>query len=245
MVSCGFTPIEVEPKIQTLIGFDQVTSVCTTRHSSNILTGIFIRSLRDHFSNPNNLEFNGANLLGLGAIELQNYVYAELPDGQPDLSKTMIQIKAVWEYNSQDIQRRPALYVQRNAQQTRKLAIGDGFTAAPNTSPDGTVRNIPGRYQTRAILGSHTVFCVGGSGAEAELLGQEVFNHFHMFAQTFRREFRLHQFVATEIQPVSLLDEFDKHFVVPVVLGYVTMPSWRVDVEAPWLKTVAISVNVP
>jgi hypothetical protein len=192
--------------------------------------------LRDHFSKASNLEFNGANYLD-ETLELENYVWNE------DNRDTRIKIESVWDYVLEDLQRRPALYVKRNKIQTQKSAIGDGFTAAPNTDGHGNVRNVPGRYQTRAILGSHTIFCVGGTGAEAELIGWEVFNHLHQFAQVIREEFRFHRFIVPEVGEVGLLEEFDDHFVVPVVVAYAAFPAWRVDVEAPWLKTVAINVS--
>jgi hypothetical protein len=223
------------PSLQTQVGMEKVSSVCSTGMTGNILTGLFVRTLRDHFSSADNLEFNGANYLDT-TIELQRYVWSDGPE-------TKLQIQSVWEYNTQDIQNRPALYVKRNRFQTQKTAMGDGYTVAPNTDSDGRVRNVPGRYQTRAILGSHTIFCVGGAGAEVELLGWEVFNLFHQFAQVFREEFRMHRFEVSGVEGVGLLEEFDYHFVVPVVVAYAYYAAWRIDVEAPWLKTVSINVN--
>jgi hypothetical protein len=226
----------------TKIGLDETSSLCTTGFHPNLLTGFFVRSLRDHFSDPDNLEFGGRNEFRIVdgqrevVEELQNYVWSEGPN-------TKILIDPVWKYNRENIQARPGLLVRRDPFSRQSLVLGDGYTVRPKRDADGNVERVQGRYQTCAIVGSHTIFCIGGSGAEAELLGAEVFNHFSYFGQLFREELHMHEFAAKSVEAVAYLEEFDDHYVVPVVVSYGYMAAWRVEREAPWLKSIAIDVQ--
>lgn len=224
----------------TLEGMERISSLCSTGPLISVLTGAFVAILRDHFSNPNNLEFGGTTEFrevdgsGFGIAEvpleqLQRYIWKE------DRRITNILIDPVWKYNREDIQRRPGLLVKRNQWTTQKVAIGDGHTIA-----SGGNGRVEGRYQTRLIVGSHTVFCIGGSAAEAELLASEVFGHFMGFAQVVREELKLHSFEVQSIEAVSHFEEHNDKYVVPVVLGYTSAKAWRTDVVAPYLKAFTI-----
>lgn len=218
-----------------------VSSLCTTGHPANVLTGVFVRLLREHFMAASNLEFNGVNTLG--KRELEQYLWVPNAEGDVDVERSRIQIDAVWKYNSQDIQNRPALYVKRNPFQYQQLALNHGWVVNPMRSEAGEVSRIPGEIQSVAVMGSHTIFCVGGTGAEAELLGQEVSQHLVGFASVLRADLELHKLLVTEVGEVAVLDESQEHFVVPVVIGYIAIPTWRINAEAPWLKTIAIDTR--
>jgi len=220
---------------QTLVGLDPASSLCTTGHPANVMTGILLRLLQEHFASPLALEYNGVNEPGIRSLE--GYIWTD------QVETTRIQILPVWNYNPQDLQRRPALYVKRNGLKPERLGIDEGFTTSPVRAPDFTVQRVPGEYKAKLIFGSHTVFCVGGSGAEAELLGMEVFNHLDQFGPVIRQNMNMHRFGVTEVGEVSLLDEFDQHFVVPVVCGHTVASAWRIDTVAPWLKTLAIDLR--
>jgi hypothetical protein len=224
----------------TEVGMDVVSSLCSSQHPSNVLTGLWTRLLREHFANPTNLQFNGMDettVEGKPTLQLQRYTWSE------DNTKTMIQIQPVWEYNPQDIQRRPALYIKRNAVKFERLGLDDGFTAGSDKNARGQVIRVPGEYHSKMMLGSHTVFCVGQTGAETELLAQEVTNHIMMFGPRLRAEFKLTRLTLTEVGELALLDEFVEHFVVPVVIGYGIAMSWRIVEIQPFLKTLSINVS--
>ncbi len=234
--------MSLPPSQPTIIGLDPKSSLCATGHPANVLTGIFVRILREHFSLADNLEYEGSNEFEsetspLPKRQLQQYIWNE------DNTVTHIQIQPVWAYNSQDIQRRPGIYVKRNSLQPQKLAINDGYTMNAGRDENGKVINIKGEYKSILMVGSHTVFCVGDSGAEVELIGAEVFEHLQGFAQVIRQDAKLHKFAVMELGEVALLDEFVEHFVVPIVVGYAFTWTWRVDKIAPRLKTVTIDVR--
>jgi len=228
---------------QTFVGLTPESSICSTRHPANVITGVLIRLLQEHFANPENMEYNGLNEFAdlecmRAKTQLQGYIW------DSDNTKTSIQIQPVWLYNTQDIERRPGLYVKRNGQRPQRIAIDDGGMAA-NSRRDaqGNVVEVRGQYYSQMVIGSHTVFAVGQSGAEAELLGQEVFNHLMMFGPLIRRDMSLHRFQIQEAGEIGLLAEFGEHFVVPIVAGYAFAWSWRLKQVAPWLKSLSVDVR--
>ncbi len=224
----------------TRIGMDPVSSLCSSQHPPNVLTGIWTRLFREHFSNSDNLQYNGideATAEGMPVRQLQDYTW------NPDNTKTKIQIQPVWEYNSQNIQQRPALYVKRNAVKFERLSINDGMTTGPIRNGRGELKRVPGEYHSKLVLGSHTIFCVGQTGAETELLAQEVTNHVLMFGPKLRKDLKLARLTLAEVGELALLDEFVEHFVVPVVIAYGITKSWRILEIQPFLKTLSINVQ--
>lgn len=202
------------------------------------MTGIITRSLQEHFANPENLEFNKLVGVDTSARQLEELKW------DPDFEKTKIQIDPVWKYNAQDIQRRPALYIKRNVTKPGdRLGIDDGFTVNSNRNANGSVDQVRGEYHSKLLLGSHTVFAVGTTAMEAEILAQEVFNHFMMMGPLLRRDLKLTRMSVEELGEVAVLDEFVEHFVVPVVVAYAHTATWRIYQIAPWLKSLTIAVT--
>jgi hypothetical protein len=219
---------------QTTVNLDSVSSLCSSRHPSNVLTGIWTRLLQEHFSNADNLEFGGQNET---TTQLKNLVWVD--GGKNDI----IQIKPVWEYDTKDPSRRPGLYVKRNKTTFERVGINDGFSTGMPRNAAGLVVEPKGEFHNVTMVGSHTVFCVGRTGAETELLSQEVTNHIAQFSPSLRSALKLHRLMISEVGEVGLLDEFVEHFVVPVVIGYALPYSWRLIQVQPFLKKVGLSLE--
>ena len=237
-------PLPPVSDLTTRVGLDPVSSLCSTGKFAGILTGALVRLLQEHFSNPSALIYDGENEQnpnGSAALQLQNYQWTSDP------RTTAIQIQPVWLYNAEDIQRRPAIYVKRNKWQSQRLAIADGFTVGPTfqqgANNEKIVERVPGQYQTRMIAGSHSVFCLSQKGAEAELLGSEVFEWLTSFCQPLREELKLTRLEVLDLGEIALLDEHVEAYGVPIVLAYQFSYTWRVGTIGPWLKTVAIDVG--
>jgi hypothetical protein len=213
----------------TFVDMNTVTSLCTTQVATEIMTGIFTRLLQQHFSDPANLSYNQNTEPGQKMLE--DYIWTS------DNTTTKIQIQPVWKYNPQDVQRRPALYVKRNKWETKRIAMNDGMTIGPSNG------QVKGEFHVRQIDGSHTVFCVGRTGAEAELLGQEVTDLLMCFAPLLREDLKLHRLEVPEVDSVALVDEDVERYVVPVTATYTAMKTWRIDKVAPWLKTIGIQIT--
>lgn len=223
-----------DPTTPVAVDLDPVTSLCTSQHLANVMTGMITRACQYHFSNPDDFAFGEDTESGKQMLE--DYVWT------PDNTTTKIQIQPVWLYNPQDVQRRPAIYVKRARWRTTKLAIDDGMTVGAKKDREGNVVAVRGEFHTRQVDGSHAIFCVGRSGAEAELLGQEVFEYFMSFAPVLRREMKLNFLEVSGVDDVKMLDEDAERFMTPVVLTYTFMRAWRLTQQAPWLKTLAIDM---
>lgn len=222
----------------TLIGMDSPSALCSTFQSPLVITGVILKLLQEHFSRKENLIYNGTS--EFGKKQLEGYIW------DPDNTKTNIQIQTSFRYNVQDIQRRPALYVKRNQWTTQRVAIDDGMTINPQPGMNGQkVGEVGGEFHSRLILGSHTIFCVGsaGEGAEAELLGAEVFDFMASFAPVLRRDLKLHRMEVQSVEPIVMLEEATEHFAVPITVAYGFFWTWKLQAVAPWLKSIALELK--
>ena len=68
-------------------------------------------------------------------------------------------------------------------------------------------------------------------------------NHFSMFSPVMRKDLKLNRMEVTEVGEVYVFMEQTEAYVVPVVVGYIAMQTWRITVEAPWLKTLEIDLR--
>jgi hypothetical protein len=91
-------------------------------------------------------------------------------------------------------------------------------------------------------MGSHTLFCLGGSGAQADLLASEVQREMTEFGPVIQRSMRLHRFQAVEVGEIGELEESTEHFVTPVVVAYAFEQRWVVLQQAPRLSAVSLSM---
>lgn len=217
----------------TLVDFDEFSSLCSTGHTPNVLTGAFGRVLRDHFSN--------ADLIEATALK-DNVWHAQPSDTTEGTVENGILIDPIFRWNPQEIGKRPAVYVKRNGQKTQRYGINDGLHTGLGKDGDGNPKIDEGEEHFVGVLGSHTLFCIGSSGAETEILQGEVFREIQHFAPVLRRDLKLKKLAVTEVTEPQLLQEFDQHFVVAVVIGWAYFEKWRLVPRAPWLKSLQIGV---
>ena len=90
--------------------------------------------------------------------------------------------------------------------------------------------------------GSHTLFCIGGTGAQAEILATEVQRELTEFGPELVRTLGLMRFQVTEIGAVGELEEAQENFVVPVTVGYAYEERWITRIQGPRLNTVSLSL---
>jgi hypothetical protein len=199
--------------------------------------------LQEHFSNPQQLEFEGSNEF-INHETRQHKRQLEDLVWNKDAKLTTIQIEPVYRYIAQDIQRRAAIYVKRGKQVPEKRCIDNGMTtgAIYDKNTKKLVR-VPGEFHSRLVRGTHTIYCVAFSAAESDLLADEVFHHLMEFGPVIRRALNFMTFDEITMEDPAILDESAEHFVVPVVVNYAYSKSWRVDMEAPWLKSIAVDVR--
>lgn len=218
-------------EVPTQVGLTPVSSLEATGHPTNILTGIVLRLLREHFSSASNLEYNGVSIQGW---DLTKYVWNQ------DNTKTKIQIQPVWLWNPQDIARRPGIYVKRNGVKVHKLALDHGTTVGAEKSTDNKIVQVRGDYHSCLLEGSHSIIVVSSSPDEVEILGQEVFNQLLEFGPMIRTDFKLNAWEMQEFSELSKLEESSEHFAASITVLWRCFNTWRIKGIGPWLKTLEI-----
>ena len=194
---------------------EDASSVCSTGLLPHILTGIFLQIVRHHFSVPENII----------QLPLRRYVW------HPDIPQCKIAVEAEYNWTPAALQQRPAVVVKRGDLKSEKLSIGNVFHGPPEEEGFAEDRMIV------AFQGSHTLFCCGRTGTEAELLGAEVAYELLEFSQIIRQQFNLMLFDLHQIGQVHRLQESHDHFAVPITLAYAFSHGWRVLRQRPiWMR---------
>ena len=211
------------------------SALCTLGRPPLVMTGAILWILRRHFSTANWIKDE----------DLKAYIWNN------DTTRSKIAIESVVKWNqqpTQTVQQRPAIYVKRNTYGRVKLGIGDQYQLGRNVGVDkagGIGNNVfdAGTQFGVAIAGSHTVFCVGGTGAEAETVGTEVFFEMLEFTPIIRRDLGLNKFQVMEMGGIAKIEESHEHWVVPVTVTYAFNHDWTLFKDAPVIKSVSLTVD--
>lgn len=218
----------------TLVDLDEWSSLCSTGHTPNIVTGMLLRFIQEHFSDPDKIE-NAA---------LRDNIWVNNPgDTTEGIPPKGILIEPIYKWNPIDFQRKLAIYIARNTITTQQLGINDGLTVGLGKDASGELKTAEGEYHVIGVQGSHSLSCIGRAGAEVEVLGSEVWREIVQFAPVLRRDLKLKRLVVSELSPVSVLQEYDQHFVVTLAVGWYYFEKWRLRPKAPWLKTLEIGAR--
>lgn len=218
----------------TLIDLDEYSSLCSTGHTPLIITGAYLRFMQEHFSDPNKVE----------NPELRDNIFVAEPDDTTEGTyPTGILIDPIYKWNPRRFSKRLAIYIARNEINIQRLGINDGMTVGLGKDADGNLKTYEGDKHEVGVLGSHTFFCIGRTGAEAEILASEVFREVQHFAPVLRRDLKLHRLVIAGYTGLNQLEEYDQHFVVAISIGWAYIEAWRLVPLAPWLKTFSVGVT--
>lgn len=194
-----------------------ISNLCSLYPRPLILTGMFREILVRHFLTASNIEVPDLkHLLWQGG------------------EQTGIKIESIHRWRPELTEHRPAVIIKRNAYRNRRLGIADKHQGSP-------ADRFGHEHFTTFWVGSHTLFCIGASGAQAELLATEVLREVHHFHEVIRRAAMLHRLAVVEYGPIAELEEAVENFVVPVTVGYAYQDCWVVREEAPTLRSVSYS----
>lgn len=179
------------------------------------LSGALLTVVRRHFAQPENIE----------VPELRHYSW----DIDDKLSKILIE--PVYRWKPTDIQQRPAVIVKRGPWKVGQLGIGNRLLGGQELEG-----NAEDQHQVM-VTGTHSFFCLGTAGLEAEEIAMEVVNCLMCFSQVIREQFCLARFLLTDIAPVSKLEECQSHFGVPVNVEYAMQWNWKLIRQSPiWAR---------
>jgi len=196
-----------------------VSSICHYLARPILLTGMFRDVLIRHFCAAEYIE----------APELRHLIWKQT------LGQSKILVESVHRWKPHLTEQRPAIIVKRNAYSNQRKGIGDKLQGPPADI-------IGNPHYGTFWVGSHTLFCIGGSGAQAELLATEVQREITQFGPLIRRLMRLHRIQVVEVGEIGELEEATENFVVPVTVGYAYEENWMLVQQAPPLHSISLSL---
>ena len=213
--------------------FEKPSSLCTTRLTPQILTGIILQWLRAHFAKAESIEEE----------RLKTALWVgRPPDFVVEDVGSQIQIESVYRWDPRLLQHRPALIVKRSPYERMKIGIGGDRVYEPMGPGPDNLPQMGARFFV-PINGGHTIFCLNHDGAAAELLSSEVFAALLQFEVVVRAEFNFMDFRVMKLGEIARFEEAYEHFAVPITLTYAYSMEWIVAPQEPRLQTVSIQAK--
>jgi len=214
---------------------EQPSAFATAGPNPFMLSGVFQRLLQYHFSVADNIE--EPLLKGyLWTPSTQCCAVSETEEGSAyDYEPSRILIKPSWSSLGPEVQQLPTILIKRKSFRSESVALR-------NQSALGMSEGWrPGERHHMVIRGGHNIICKGGTGAEAELLGQEVFFRMLHFQQIIKKDFHLGSLLTQSVSELRTRnDESKTSFYTVVNLDWSYMYNWLVIPESPIIKRVAI-----
>ena len=203
-----------------------------------ILSGVFQRLVQYHFSSSCNIEEH----------LLKEYIWTpssqccKVSDGEDSgegasqaIPPSRLLIKQSYSMLGPEVQQIPTILIKREPFGTDRISFQDA--SLPGLNNKGVYE---GRTHQVNIQGKHSIICKGGSGAEAELLGQEIFYRMLHYQQVIKKDFRLGHLMTRGVSDVKTRnDESRPTFYTVVSIEWAYVYRWLVIPESPIVKRVA------
>ena len=212
---CEPSAVETGPEVNDGVRPRPYSNVCITGWRPLLITGLIRDMLTRHFMVPTGIE----------ETDLRRYLW------RAD-ERTGILIESIFRWRGELVEKRPAVIIKRNAYQNVSLGIGDRMGITEQGHEDFCT----------FWAGSHTLFCIHGSGAGAEILATEVQRELTQFAPVIVEYLGLMRMRPTEVGAISEVEEARESFVVPVTIGWIYQETWRLQLESMKLHRLPLSV---
>jgi hypothetical protein len=237
---------------------DACSTIASTGPTPFILTGVIVRLLQYHFSDPNNItkphlkgyvwtpeEGCGDSKGDVWVCPTEGSSSSEEEDGCPpevveETEASRILIAPDYARTTGSVQSRPALYVKREPVKNSKISFLN--RALPGLDKETGLFH--GEKHQVTIEGSHSIICVGQSGTEAENLAEEVYFRMLHYQSLIKNDFRLSGFFVegtSEVQEIAA--ESKKAFYVVVRCSWAHVHRWILIPETPIIKRLNISYD--
>ncbi len=174
------------------------------------LVALFVDMLRNYF------KFNSTR-----------YTYSK------DSKENKLLIESGYSFKSDEIGKRPAIYVKRGAIQFAKIVRGH----FADFQPDGTTRNIA---QEQGYI---TIMCLSTKPLEAEMIGTEVAEFLQGMCIIISREFDFLTLNVDAIGDLGILEEHKEMYVTPITLTFAAIKVWGVWQESVKLKKIVYRIQ--
>lgn len=147
---------------------------------------------------------------------------------------TGIMIETTHRWRGDLVEKRPAILLSRNAYRNLRVSIGD------REAVDGR----GWEHFVTLWVGSHTLFCIHGSGASCEILATEVQRELTEFGPAIVQQLGLHKFQVTEVGAIGEVEEARQNYVVPITVGWAYQQTWKLEPAALPLKAVNFEIDL-
>ena len=95
------------------------------------------------------------------------------------------------------------------------------------------------------MTGSHTLFCIANTGAQAEVLAGEVFKDLNIYGLVIANVLNLIKFEAVELGQLFQVEEGKENYAAPIVVQYTGQEVWTLAQQGPILKRINLSSYLP
>ncbi len=198
----------------------ELLELCRRGWRPQSINALLLILIRGHFADPNNIEDE----------RLKLYPYK-------NNDSTGILIEPIAKWKPTLTEKRPAVILKRNTAKVVRMGINDKMQLGIGPA---AARDVYATF----VVGSHTLFCIAGEGAEAENLGAEVYRELIEFGPVIREMMNLHKFLLSEVGELSIIDdEGTENFVVPVSVTYAFEEAWEITQATPKLSKITLSLN--
>jgi hypothetical protein len=206
------------PQVQTLAqthGMVDLWSLCTSGLSPRLTTGVLMKLVANHFSNPN-LIFTP---------NLKRYTWS------PDPAATTIRLVQNTNFDPVTAGMYPAVVFTRTGVQSMGRAINDQLDQVDQRSVDLGI----GSY-VRFMQGGHRITCLSNAAGEAEDLALEIFDILTWLSPALRSQGMFHHFQVMSLGELGTLEDQGNLFGVPIEVQYAYEYAWELQPLAPTLK---------
>jgi hypothetical protein len=223
---CSTTPPTPKGASGTQSPYFEPDSLCENGWQPLLLTGLFRDMFIRHFSAEESIRAN----------DLKQFVWK-------DDASSGILIESVYRWRGDLVEKRPAILVKRNAYRQTRLGINDNVMGMGTSG--ALYENERGAISLHTVnwVGSHTIFCIHGTGASCEILATEVVDELTMFTPAIRQYLSLMDFQVTEVGAISELEEASENYVIPVTVGWVYNKTWELKQDSLPLREVVINLE--
>ncbi len=189
----------------------QMTALCSLMMRDLLLVGTLRDHLTRHFARPTYIE----------EPDLRHLIW------QPG-EATNILIETNHRWRPELTEARPAVIIKRNDFENQRIGAFGEALQGPDKYGDV-------HYNTFWV-GSLTLFCMGGSGEQAELLGTEVQRDLTEFGPVIAKSLGLKRWQVVRRGAVGKLREAKDIWATPVVLAVAFDERWIIIQNAPKLR---------
>jgi hypothetical protein len=211
----GSQPSAPSKSSSDLVRPDLISTLCLRGWRPILIDGFLRDILIRHFADPINIE----------DIDIKPFIWK-------DDASSAILIESIFRFLAESAERRPAIIIKPNSIQNLRLAIADGGIG---------VDHLGRRMFNTFWVGSHTLFCIGGSGGASQILATEAQRQITEFAPCVVARLELLRLQVVEVgSPVQVV-EAREDYATPVTVGWAYQESWVLEQETVKTRDIMLS----